>query len=388
MTNLSGDIEAEAKKKMAEETKVDVEDKDLGTPSTPAASKQPDTPGTIKTPGTDIKTPEIPPKADFDSSDSEDDEDDSWKPKSPKMGGLIEVGKNDFMAWTGGQPLYTWRGLKEKNPMPRTALQYRPTGGSSIKGYMSRTRGLKVKFNKDSELETFITNVFDHLKETGLDSVTYLPDPAKKPHTTNMISVVEYQGKFTLKYTEEETKRLKLLWDMYDQKNDSEATQFLLNSLEHNFKKNIQQIINCEDTFNVVWITIMRKCNQKSLEYFRKMEDAIKKTSPLSYDGQNIDLWAQAVRTNVNLLVNSGQYEHKLSEHIINQALTAGGDNNEDWKLVIRPLKRDLREKLREIGLFSDKKDMNRVMAKANLTPEDILSTIESEYASLMNTDE
>ena len=54
----------------------------------------------------------------------------------------------------------------------------------------------------------------------------------------------------------------------------------------------------------------MRKCNQNSLEYFKKLEVKIKVTSPLNFEGQNIDLWAQAVRTNVRLLVNSGQYDH------------------------------------------------------------------------------
>ena len=101
-----------------------------------------------------------------------------------------------------------------------------------------------------------------------------------------------------------------------------------------------------------------------------------------------MDLWAQAVRTNVRLLVNSGQYDHKISEDIINQALTAGGDGNEDWKSVIRPIKRSLKAKLCEIGLFTSKKLMNRTMAAADLSPLDILSSIEDEYNSLMNTDE
>ena len=87
-------------------------------------------------------------------------------------------------------------------------------------------------------------------------------------------------------------------------------------------------------------------------------------------------------------MVNSGQYDHKLSEDIVNQALTAGGDGNEDWKSVIRPIKRELKVKLSEIGLFSDKKDMNIAMATADLSPEDILSRIEAEYNSLINTEE
>ena len=132
----------------------------------------------------------------------------------------------------------------------------------------------------------------------------------------------------------------------------------------------------------------MRKCHQNTLEYFKRIENNIKKTSPLNYEGQNMDLWGQDIRTNVNLLVNSGQYDHKLSEYIVNLALTAGGDNNEDWKSIIRPLKREFKEMLLKLSLFTDKKDMDKAMAQANLTPKDILTKIETEYISLINTEE
>ena len=72
----------------------------------------------------------------------------------------------------------------------------------------------------------------------------------------------------------------------------------------------------------------------------------------------------------------------------MNQALKAGGDNNEDWKSAIRPIKRKLKKKLAEIGVFSDRKHMNSVMSEANLAPENILSKMEAEYNSLINTEE
>ena len=53
-------------------------------------------------------------------------------------------------------------------------------GSSSIKGYTSRTKGLRTKFNKDGELESFVTDVMGHMKQTGMDTISYLPDPADK----------------------------------------------------------------------------------------------------------------------------------------------------------------------------------------------------------------
>ena len=147
-----------------------------------------------------------------------------------------------------------------------TALQYRPFGSSSVKGYTSRIRGLKAKFSKEGELEVFVTEVFDHLKQTELDTITYLPDPA---NNKEMLSVVEHHGRFTLDYTKAQACIIINDWDKYDKENDAEATLFLLNSLHSNLKKSVQQIMKEGDTFTKIWITIMRKCNQNSLKYFK-----------------------------------------------------------------------------------------------------------------------
>ena len=93
-----------------------------------------------------------------------------------------------------------------------------------------------------------------------------------------MTTVVEHHGRFTLEYTKKASQEIITKWDDYDKENDAEAILFLLNSLQHNFKKAIQQIIIDEHTFVIVWITIMRKCNQNSLEYFKKLEVRIKVT--------------------------------------------------------------------------------------------------------------
>ena len=106
-----------------------------------------------------------------------------------------------------------------------------------------------------------------------------------------MTTVVEHHGRFILPYTKIESLNIAIKWDKYDRQNDAEAVLFLLNSSHNNFKKGIQQIVKEEDTFTVVWITIMQKCNQNSLEYFKKLEAKIKLTSPLTFEGQNIDLW-------------------------------------------------------------------------------------------------
>ena len=99
----------------------------------------------------------------------------------------------------------------------------------------------------------------------------------------------------------------------------------MLNSLKADFKRNIKQIVESTDTFAMIWIPIMRKLHQNTVEYFLNLEDKLKALNPLTYPGQNMDMWCSDVRTQVQLLVSSGQYDHKLSRHIINTAMKAGG---------------------------------------------------------------
>ena len=164
-----------------------------------------------------------------------------WKPKSPIMGGIIQIGKDDYMPHTGGKPNAQWTGL-EASGTRISVLQYRPIGSSSIKGYSARTKGLRTKFNKDGELESFVTDVMEHMKQTGMDTISYLHDPADKDKSIDkkeMTTVIEHHGRFTLDYTKEASKVIKLKWDGYDEQNDADAVLFLLNSLNNTFKKGI-----------------------------------------------------------------------------------------------------------------------------------------------------
>ena len=62
-----------------------------------------------------------------------------------------------------------WTTLDDINAAPRSVMQYRSVGETSVKGYISRTRCSRGKFNKDGELEEFVTSVMEHLKNNGLE---------------------------------------------------------------------------------------------------------------------------------------------------------------------------------------------------------------------------
>ena len=305
-------------------------------------------------------------------------------PKSPTMGGLHESTNGNWIPWTGGKPLADWSGLdlSEASDTMSNPTQFRPQDSTDIKPYSFRVQALKKLFDKTQPVELFIEDVDNHLTSTGMDSIAYLPDPADK---SKMTSVVTHHGRFNLQYSTKQSNAIKTKWDSYDIANDKSAKKFLLSSLKPQFKTRMNKIIKPSDTFTIVWIKIMRKIHINSKEYFDSKEDSIKARDPRTYPAQKIDDWVADMRIDVQLLTNSGQYKHDLSQDIIDLALLAGGDGNEDWRSVIRPMRNKLNELLCEVGLFSTKDEVNQRMLDEELDPEDILDKIEHEYLTLLN---
>ena len=108
---------------------------------------------------------------------------------------------NDYgnhVAWCGGEPLPNWSGLKEPNPTTIQAGQKRPTYHSDeTKAQKYRREGLKTKFSKDHDLQLFQQDVLDHLEDTGMNTISYLPDPGD---AQKMICVITDHGRFNLKH--------------------------------------------------------------------------------------------------------------------------------------------------------------------------------------------
>ena len=209
------------------------------------------------------------------------------------MGGVKEVDTEKHMAWTGGKPLADWSALEQ----PQTAIrptQFRAQGVADVKSYTFRVQGLKMKLSKSASLESFCNAVWKHLQTCGLDTVAYVPDPADK---TKMESVVTNHARFTAEYVKEQMTDIQQEWDDYDRNNSDEAKQFLLNSMQPDFKLSIEQIMEKDDTFADLWITSIRKIYENTYEYFNRLKNDIKKMTPLSYPGEDIDAWCTDLRT-------------------------------------------------------------------------------------------
>ena len=127
------------------------------------------------------------------------------EPPKPNMGGLVALSKTEWTAWTGNGTNLSLTGLgliptdctyhvSPNQLCPALALSaqiaynYHCTGLAKVHQYTITT----------GDLSAFQNAVWKHLQNSGMDTMSYLPDP-KDP--TKMTSVVTNHARFTLRTT-------------------------------------------------------------------------------------------------------------------------------------------------------------------------------------------
>jgi len=74
-----------------------------------------------------------------------------FKPVPPKMGGLFQHAKDEYIAWTGGKPKRDWTGLDDSAPKVRMHnWQIRSMLSQKDEAY--REKGLEEKITKSIDL--------------------------------------------------------------------------------------------------------------------------------------------------------------------------------------------------------------------------------------------
>ena len=71
------------------------------------------------------------------------------------------------------------------------------------KGYNYRRTGLTTVFKKNNDLQVFVKNVWNHLLDTGMDTIAYHRDPE---YTTCMTYVIHGHSRFTVASTKKLSK--------------------------------------------------------------------------------------------------------------------------------------------------------------------------------------
>jgi hypothetical protein len=159
----------------------------------------------------------------------------------PIMGGVFQQSPpaGEWIAWTGGKPLLDWTGLDPTEPKAAPApTMYRSSGVKDVKGFAHRIKGLETKFGLQDDPRAFQRSVMKHFRRCGIDTITFLPDPA---NPTQMESIVENANKFTAKYVMTKISEYEGYYDEYDRLNSRTASDFVLSSLDPEMERKVTE---------------------------------------------------------------------------------------------------------------------------------------------------
>jgi hypothetical protein len=307
------------------------------------------------------------------------------KPAVPTIGGLTALNKDEWSAWTGGKPKADWSGLVDHTFDSTSPNQLRPVYVSAAqKGYNYRRTGLKDTFKPTDDLIAFQNSVWNHLTDTGMDSIAYLKDPLD---ATKMTNVVKAHARFTVQSAKILIEDQVPKYDKYDRTNDKAARTFLLASLQIELSNKVSEKLDDSDSFPIVWLQFLKAIQSTSIERFEDLKATIKARLPSQYPGENLEQLAIHFRKDANELTTAGQYDHNLTLTMMKTFLLAGGTGNEDFRFPLRSVKQKLEQALLDIG-FKDKDAANKHMSDNKLTYKDICTHAEDTYRTLFDRKE
>jgi len=311
----------------------------------------------------------------------------SSKPLVPLIGGITLVTKDEWSAWTGGKPNHTWTGLDGSIALLEhtSPNQLRPVYVSAAqKGYNFRRTGHKISFKPSDDLISFQNVVWDHLKDTGMDSIAYLRVPTDDAKMTN---VIKAHARYTVQSAKLLAEAQVQRYDKYDRTNDMAARTYLLASLSTELSNKVTEKLDDSDSFPVVWLQFLKSIQSTSIERFEDLKAIIKARLPSQYSGENLEQLAAHFRKDANELTTAGQYDHNLTLAMLKIFLLAGGSGNEDFRFPLRSVKQNLEQALLDIG-FKDKEAANLHMQVNKLTYKDICAHAEDAYRTLFDRKE
>ena len=308
------------------------------------------------------------------------------KPPKPIMGEVIALSKDSWSAWTGGKPKSDWTGLDPSSQLETTSPnQLRPVYVSAAqKGYNHRRTGMTTLFNSADDFISFQNSVWNHLTNTGMDSIAYLPDPTDE---TKMSNVVKSHARYTVQSAQLLIKKELVRYDTYDKMNDKAARAYLLASLAVELSNKIAEKLEESDPFPIVWLQFLKAIQSTSIERFEDLKSSIKLRLPSQYPGENLEHLAAQFRKDAVELTTAGQYDHNLTLSMMKTFLLAGGSGNEDFRFPLRATKQKLEQALLDIG-FKERGAANEHMINLRLTYKDVCTQAEDIYRTLFDRKE
>ena len=245
---------------------------------------------------------------------------------------------------------------------------------------------MTTPFKPADDLTSFQNAVWDHLTDTGMDTIAYLPDPTDE---TKMSNVVKSHARYTVQSAQLLVENQLVSYDKYDKTNDKAARAYLLASLAVTLSNKVAEKLEDSDPFPIVWLQFLKAIQSTSIERFEDLKASIKlRRLPSQYPGENLEQLAAQFRKDELELTTAGQYDHNLTLSMMKIFLLAGGTTgNEDFRFPLCSTKQKLEQALLDIG-FKEKAAANEHMSKHKLNYRDICTQAEDTYRTLFDRKE
>ena len=243
----------------------------------------------------------------------------------PKMG-VVQMSREGQMGiFMGGKPLYDWSGLDPTDISAMTPNKFRGEYHKSQKSFYYRVKGLDTKITAKDDLRETCRNIFDHLVTHGMDTISYLPDPA---NPTKMESVVEKPNMFSKAYVVSELPYFTPLWDSYDKENDECATKFFLASLSEEMLRKVRDALatTTKPTFLLTWMTFVEKIRVISVGRVDGLQKLVEARTPFQYPGQNLETMAADNIRDINDLEQAGWYNLSTGNTMVRNFTSANSE--------------------------------------------------------------
>ena len=247
------------------------------------------------------------------------------EPEDPKMGVVKMSREGTLGVFVGGKPLYDWTGLDPTDVSATTPNKFRGESHQGQKSFYYRVKGMDTKISAKDDLRETCRNVFDHLVTHGLDTISYLPDPA---NPKQMQSVVEKPNMFSKAYVLSQLPVYTRLWDSYDQENDECATKFLLASLNDEMLRKVRDALatTMKPSFLLTWMTFVEKIRVISVGRVDGLQKLVEGRTPFQYPGQNLETMAADNIRDINDLEQAGWYNLSTGNTMVRNFASANSE--------------------------------------------------------------
>ena len=240
--------------------------------------------------------------------------------------GVVKMSRDGTLGvFVGGKPLFDWSGLDPTDVSATTPNKFRGESHKSQKSFYYRVKGLDTKISAKDDLRETCRNVFDHLVTHGLDTITYLPDPANHKE---MQSVAEKPNMFSKAYVLTQLPVYTRLWDSFDKENDECATKFFLASLNDDMLRKVRDALATTNkpTFLLTWMTFVEKIRVISVGRVDGLQKLVESRTPFQYPGQNLETMAAENIRDINDLEQAGWYNLSTGNTMVRHFASANSE--------------------------------------------------------------